>query len=141
MNTDKNHAFDIQILDKRLGNTIPLFERKLAKGITIDLMACILDDIIIQPAECVLIPTGISINIHTNEWATVLMPSTGFGFVPGIILGNMVRHTESDCNGHIYIPCWNLNSKPYTLVVGRPIARLVVMPVTTIPFNNILNNP
>ncbi len=135
MNTDKSFTLDIQILDERIGNTIPMLEHATPGSAGVDLRACVLEDTIIKPGECILIPTGIAIHINDNEWATILLPRSGLGHKHGIILGNTVGLIDSDYTGQVYVSCWNRSDTPYTIAVGERIAQMVMIRVTPVTFN------
>ncbi|MBD3611585.1 MAG: dUTP diphosphatase, partial [Hydrogenovibrio crunogenus] len=76
-----------KILDPRLGKEIemPHYGTKGSAGL--DLRACIENDMIIEPGQTVLIPTGMAIHLDDPGLAAMLLPRSGLGHKNGIVLG------------------------------------------------------
>jgi len=52
----------------------------------IDLRACIDQNMVIQPKQCELIPSGISIHLSNPGYAAMILPRSGLGHKHGIVL-------------------------------------------------------
>ena len=128
---------DYQILDKRIGNTIPLPEYATKGSAGMDLRACIDSALTVNPGETHLIPTGIAIHIADPSLAATILPRSGMGHKHGIVLGNLVGLIDSDYQGQLFISCWNRGDKAYTIEIGDRIAQLVIIPVVQIKLNQV----
>ncbi len=124
----------LKILDSRLGNEIPLPHYATDGSAGIDLRACLESDIILQPGETTLIPTGIAIHIHDPQLAAVLLPRSGLGHKHGIVLGNLVGLIDSDYQGQIFVSCWNRGQQAFTISIAERIAQMVFIPVVQAEF-------
>ncbi len=118
-----------RILDSRLGQSIPLPERSTDGAAGLDLRACIDDALVLRPADCELIPTGIAIDIRDPSVAAVLLPRSGLGHKHGIVLGNLVGLIDSDYQGQVFVSCWNRGGSEFTIEPGDRIAQMVFVPV------------
>lgn len=118
-----------KILDPRLGKEIemPHYGTKGSAGL--DLRACIEKDMIIEPGQTVLIPTGMAIHLDDPGLAAMLLPRSGLGHKHGIVLGNLVGLIDSDYQGPLMVSCWNRSEKAYKVTVGERIAQMVIVPV------------
>ena len=125
---------ELKILDKRLGDTIPLPEYATDGSAGLDMRACIDEAIIIKPGETELIPTGLAIHIADPSLASVLLPRSGLGHKHGIVLGNLVGLIDSDYQGQVFVSCWNRGNKDFTINVGERIAQMVFIPVVQASF-------
>lgn len=118
-----------KILDARLGNEIemPHYGTKGSAGL--DLRACIESDMVIEPGQTVLIPTGMAIHLDDPGLAAMLLPRSGLGHKHGIVLGNLVGLIDSDYQGPLMVSCWNRSEQAYKVAVGERIAQMVIVPV------------
>jgi len=128
-------SFQVKILDKRLGNEIPLPHYGTEGSAGLDLRACLEDTLVLEPGETKLIPTGMSIYIEDNGLAAMILPRSGLGHKHGIVLGNLVGLIDSDYQGELMVSCWNRGNTPFTMEVGERIAQLVIVPVVQAEFN------
>lgn len=124
-----------KILDKRLGNEIemPHYGTKGSAGL--DLRACVDGDLMIEPGQTVLIPTGMAIHLDDPGFAAMLLPRSGLGHKHGIVLGNLVGLIDSDYQGPLMVSCWNRSDTAYKITVGERIAQMVIVPVLQPEFN------
>ncbi len=128
------HKIQLKILDSRLGNEIPMPDYATDGSAGIDLRACLDADIILQPGETTLIPTGIAIHINDPQLAAVLLPRSGLGHKHGIVLGNLVGLIDSDYQGQIFVSCWNRGQQAFPLKIAERIAQMVFVPVVQADF-------
>ena len=131
------HQIDFIILDKRIGDTIPLPHYATQGSAGMDLRACIDEALIIKPGETHLIPTGIAIHIADPSLAATILPRSGLGHKHGIVLGNLVGLIDSDYQGQLFISCWNRGDKEFTIEEGDRIAQLVILPVIQVTLNQV----
>lgn len=94
-----------------------------------DLYACIDEPITIAPGNLVMIPTGIAIELESNDCAAFLFARSGLGVKHGITLSNGVGVVDSDYRGEVCVGLCNVSSESYTIEVGERIAQMVIMPV------------
>lgn len=128
------HDIQLKILDKRLGDSVPLPEYATPGSAGLDLRACIDEPLTIAPGETVLINTGLAIHIENPLLAATILPRSGLGHKHGIVLGNLVGLIDSDYQGPLMVSCWNRSQTAYTVAPGERIAQLVIVPVVKAQF-------
>lgn len=127
-------AIQLKILDKRIGDTIPLPTYATAGAAGLDLRVCIDEPLHIAPQQTVLLATGLAIYIADPKLAAVILPRSGLGHKNGIVLGNLVGLIDSDYQGELKISCWNRSQESFTVNPGERIAQLVFIPVVQAAF-------
>ena len=127
-------AVQLKILDKRIGNEIPMPSYATSGSAGLDLRACLEQTLDIAPGQTELIPTGLAIHIEDEALAAMILPRSGLGHKHGIVLGNLVGLIDSDYQGQLYISCWNRGDKNFTIESGERIAQLVLVPVVQADF-------
>jgi len=126
-------SVDVKILDQRLHESMPGYATPGSAGI--DLRACIDHNMIIQPKQCELIPSGIALHLENPGYAAMILPRSGLGHKHGIVLGNLVGLIDSDYQGEIFVSLWNRSQIPFTLMPMERMAQLVIVPVMHAKFN------
>ncbi len=124
----------LKILNKKVGNEIPLPRYATDGSAGLDLRACIDEAMVIRPGESKLIPTGLAVYIEDSSLAGIILPRSGLGHKHGIVLGNLVGLIDSDYQGELMISCWNRGSEEFTLNIGERLAQFVVLPVVRTAF-------
>ena len=124
---------DVKILDPRLLENPPAYGTPGSAGI--DLRACIEHNMIVNPGQCELIPSGIAMHIGDPHFAAMILPRSGLGHKHGIVLGNLVGLIDSDYQGQIFVSLWNRGHTPFTLMPLERMAQLVIVPVMQMEFN------
>ncbi len=124
----------VKILDSRVGTEIPMPEYATDGSAGMDLRACIDQEIILQPGQASLIPSGLAIYIENSGYAAMILPRSGLGHKHGIVLGNLVGLIDSDYQGQLMVSCWNRSQSDYTIKVGERIAQLIIVPVVQTEF-------
>ena len=127
-------SIQLKILDKRIGNEIPMPSYATTGSAGMDLRACLDETLNIAPGETHLIPTGISIHVEDEKLAAVILPRSGLGHKHGIVLGNLVGLIDSDYQGQLFVSCWNRSELPFNIKTGDRIAQLVFVPVVQAKF-------
>ena len=100
----------------------------------IDLRACLVDPLALEPGDTHLIPTGIAVYMEDSGLAATLLPRSGLGHEHGIVLGNLVGLIDSDYQGEILVSCWNRGARPFTIRPGDRIAQMVFLPIVRAEF-------
>jgi len=129
----KHITVDVRILDPRLHESMPGYATAGSAGI--DLRACIDHNMVIQPKQTELIPSGISMHLADSDYAAMILPRSGLGHKHGIVLGNLVGLIDSDYQGQIFVSMWNRSQIPFTLMPMERMAQLVIVPVMQAKFN------
>ena len=118
-----------QVKVKRLNDNAVLPKRATEGSAGADLYACINEPVMIAPGQLVKIPTGIAIELESNELAAFLFARSGLGVKHGITLSNSVGVVDSDYRGEVCVGLCNVSSEPYTIQPNERIAQMVIMPV------------
>ena len=124
----------LKLLDQRLGREFPLPAYATEGSAGLDLRACLDGDLLLQPGQTHLIPTGMAIHIADPGLAAVVLPRSGLGHKHGIVLGNLVGLIDSDYQGQLFVSCWNRGQEPFTITPGERVAQLVLVPVVQARF-------
>ena len=130
---DQN-KIQLKILDGRIGTEFPLPSYSTSGSAGMDLRACIEQTTTVNPADTLLIPTGVSVYIQDSGLAAVILPRSGLGHKHGIVLGNLVGLIDSDYQGPLMVSLWNRGQEEFTINPGDRIAQLVFVPVTQVAF-------
>jgi dUTP pyrophosphatase len=124
---------DLRVLDERMRPHLPAPATAGSAGV--DLRACIDAPLVIEPGQCVLIPTGIAIHLGDSGLAALILPRSGLGHKHGIVLGNGTGLIDSDYQGPLMVSCWNRNAPgapgvgAFTIEPMERIAQLMIVPV------------
>jgi dUTP pyrophosphatase len=89
------------------------------------------DDVVLQPLQRILIPTGLAIALPDDMEAQV-RPRSGLALRHGISIINTPCTIDADYRGEIRIPLINFDSQPQQLKHGERIAQLLVARVIRI---------
>jgi dUTP pyrophosphatase len=128
------HSLQAKILDPRIGTQFPLPQYATPGSAGLDLRAMLQQDLLLEPGQTVLIPTGLSIYIADPGLAALILPRSGLGHKHGIVLGNLVGLIDSDYQGGLMVSCWNRGSSAFNIAVGERLAQLVLVPVVQAHF-------
>ena len=122
-----------QIKVKKLSEkaVIPRYASEFAAGA--DLFACLDEQVVIQPHETVLIPTGIAIEVITG-FVGMIYARSGLASKRGLAPANKVGVIDSDYRGEIMVSLHNHGSKPQTIEHGDRVAQFVILPYLTAKF-------
>lgn len=108
-------------LDSRAN--LPVYKSKEAAGA--DICACLSDDIVIQPHEFLLVPTGFAMSLPEGYEAQI-RPRSGLAAKYGITVLNSPGTIDSDYRGEVKIILINHSDKPYTISNGERIAQMII---------------
>lgn len=124
----------IKLIDKRLGDTLPLPSYATDGSAGLDICACLDEPLLLTPGSTQLIPAGFAIHLEDPAYAAVLLPRSGLGHKHGIVLGNLTGLIDSDYQGQIFVSCWNRGQEDFTINPGDRIAQMVIVPVVQAAF-------
>jgi dUTP pyrophosphatase len=128
-------TIDLKVLDPRMAERLPAYATPGSAGL--DLRACTDGPLVIEPAQAVLIPTGIALHIADPGLAAMILPRSGLGHKHGIVLGNLVGLIDSDYQGPLMVSCWNRGQTAFTVQPMERIAQLVIVPVIQAQFRQV----
>ncbi len=95
-----------------------------------DVFACIDENIVINPHERALIPTGFAIQLPFG-YAAILCARSGLSFKNGIALANGIGVIDSDYTGEVKAALINNSDVPFTVEKDMRIAQMMIIPVMT----------
>ena len=124
---------DIKILDPRLNEQLPSYATPGSAGL--DLRACLIGPLTLQPNAWQLVPTGMALYLQDPAYAALILPRSGLGHKHGIVLGNLVGLIDSDYQGQLMVSAWNRSTTAFTIEPMERIAQLVIVPVVQAQFN------
>ena len=104
---------------------IPLPRYMTTQSAGMDLCAAIKNDLVVNPGELKLIPTGFAIALPEGFEAQI-RPRSGLAIKHGIGLINSPGTVDADYRGEIKIAVINLGAEPYTFCRGDRIAQMVI---------------
>jgi dUTP pyrophosphatase len=105
------------------GLDLPTYATEHAAGM--DLCAAIREDIVLQPMQRVLVPTGLKIAVPVGFEAQV-RPRSGLALKNGITVLNTPGTIDADYRGEVQIILANLGTEPFTIARGMRIAQMVI---------------
>ena len=119
---------DIVLKFQKLHNTveIPKYETIGASGM--DVRAFLSEDVVIEPMERKLIPTGFKMEIPLGYEAQI-RPRSGLSIKNGISLINCIGTIDADYRGEVKVPLINLSKETFIIKNGDRIAQMVIAPV------------
>lgn len=105
---------------------LPQYETIGSAGL--DIRAAVTQDVLIEPGDIALIPTGFAIAIPLG-YEIQIRPRSGLAVKHGITLINSPGTIDSDYRGEVKVPLINHGKKAYTVVRGARIAQMILAPV------------
>ncbi len=126
---------EVKILDRRLGDDIPLPTYATRGSAGMDLRAALEQPLTLAAGESELVPSGIAIHIGDPGWCAVILPRSGLGHKHGLVLGNLVGLIDADYQGPLMVSCWNRGRQAFTIQPGDRIAQLVFLPLAQARLN------
>ena len=113
----------VQRLPHGEGLELPAYATADSAGL--DLLAAVEAEVILQPGERRLVPTGLAIALPAGYEAQV-RPRSGLALKHGITLLNAPGTIDGDYRGEVGVILVNLGQEPFTITRGTRIAQLVV---------------
>ena len=112
----------INIINKS-ANTLPHYETIASAGM--DLRANLDQDIILNPMERTIVPTGLFMELPVGYEAQV-RPRSGLAAKHGITVLNSPGTIDADYRGEIGVILVNLSQTAFTIKNGERVAQLVI---------------
>ena len=118
------------------GADLPLPAYATNHSAGVDLSAAIDSDIVLQPMQRQLVPTGIAIALPDGYEAQI-RPRSGLAFKNGITVANAPGTIDADYRGEIKVLLINLGQEIFTVTRGMRIAQMVVAPVSRVGWQQV----
>jgi len=115
------------LINPALSSCAPAFATEGAAAA--DLVAAIEEAVVIPPCGRALVPSGVAIELPSNEYAAFVFARSGLSSKHGICLANGVGVIDADYRGEIKVALINLSDEAYTVAPGDRIAQLSVMKI------------
>jgi dUTP pyrophosphatase len=119
------HKVSINIIN-RSANPLPSYATEGSSGM--DLRANIEEEIVLNPLERTLVPTGLFIELPLGYEAQV-RPRSGLAIKQGITCLNSPGTVDADYRGELKVVLINLSNEPQTICNGDRIAQMVIQKV------------
>ncbi|MBA3647683.1 MAG: dUTP diphosphatase [Chitinophagales bacterium] len=116
----------------RSQNPLPAYETSGSAGL--DLRAHLEEQVVLQPLERKLIPTGFSVELPDGFEAQI-RPRSGLALKKGISLLNTPGTIDSDYRGEIKIIMINLSNELQVIENGERIAQMIITKYERIEWN------
>lgn len=116
-------------------NTLPQYATPFSAGL--DLRASLENDIVLNPLERALIPTGLKIELPDGYEAQI-RPRSGLAAKHGITVLNSPGTIDSDYRGEIKVILVNLSNDIFTVKNEERIAQMVVSKYENIEWQSVL---
>ncbi len=110
---------------------VPSYGSEFAAGA--DLYACLDADIVIQPHETAVIPTGIALELPVG-YAGLIYARSGLATKKGLAPANKVGVVDCDYRGEVKVALLNHGTTAQTVSAGERVAQLVIAPYITADF-------
>jgi len=123
----------VKILNKS-SNELPEYSTEHAAGM--DLRANLNEDIVLEPFERKLIPTGLFIELPIGFEAQV-RPRSGLALKKGITVLNSPGTIDADYRGEIMVILINLSSEKFVIQHGERIAQMIVATHETVKWESV----
>lgn len=118
----------------RSSNPLPSYATAGASGM--DLRADIGEDIILEPMERKLVPTGLFIELPVGYEAQV-RPRSGLAIKQGITCLNSPGTVDADYRGELKVVLINLSNEAQTIHKGDRIAQMVIQKVEIVTLTEV----
>ncbi|MEQ8252613.1 MAG: dUTP diphosphatase [Oceanibaculum nanhaiense] len=122
-------ALPVRILPHGEGLDLPAYQTADSAGL--DLVAAVEAEMVLNPGERALVPTGLAIALPSGYEAQI-RPRSGLAFKHGMTVLNSPGTVDADYRGEVKVLMINLGQEPFAVKRGERIAQMVVAPVTQI---------
>jgi dUTP pyrophosphatase len=106
--------------------TLPRYMSEAASGM--DVCAAVTEDVVLEPGDVKLIPTGLQAAVDPG-YEIQVRPRSGLALKHGITLVNSPGTIDADYRGEIRIILGNMGKDAFTVTRGMRIAQFVIQQV------------
>lgn len=107
------------------GLPLPFYATPQSAGV--DLCAATMQDVVLQPGEHQLIPSGYCIALP-DGYEGQIRPRSGLALKHGITVLNTPGTVDADYRGEVRVILVNFGQEPFTITRGMRIAQFVIAP-------------
>ncbi len=125
------NSIEVKLIN-RSENPLPEYATALSAGM--DVRAHLSEDLILQPLERKLIPTGLILEIPQGYECQV-RPRSGLALKKGLTVLNSPGTIDADYRGEVGVILINLSNEPVTIEPSERIAQLIFSPVIQVFLN------
>lgn len=118
----------------RSGHALPEYKTKYSAGV--DLCAALSEDILLQPMQRILVPTGLYMALPKGCEAQI-RPRSGLAIKNGITCLNTPGTIDADYRGEIKVILINLSNEDFIIKNGDRIAQMVFAKYETANFETV----
>lgn len=118
----------IRVLQEPGARDLPLPQYETALSAGMDLRAALDADLVLQPGQICLVPTGLRIELPEGYEAQI-RPRSGLAIRQGITVVNAPGTIDADYRGIVSVGLINLSPEAHTIRRGDRIAQMVIAPV------------
>ena len=97
-------------------------------------------DIVLEPMQRMLVPTGLAIALP-NGYEAQVRPRSGLSLKRGIGLVNSPGTIDSDYRGELLLPVINFDREPQRIEHGERVAQMVIAPVSRVVWREVESLP
>ena len=115
-------------LRPEIDSDLPLPRYMTPGSAGMDVVAALTEELVLQPLQRHLVPTGMALAIPAG-YEVQVRPRSGLAHRHGVTLLNTPGTIDSDYRGEVGVLLVNLGNEPFKLRRGERIAQLVVAPV------------
>lgn len=118
------------------GEGLPLPSYATSQSAGVDLMAALLEPILLRPSQRKLIPTGISLALPEGYEAQI-RPRSGLALKHGLTVLNSPGTIDADYRGEIQVILINFGGDDFLIERSLRIAQLILSPVSTLSWREV----
>jgi dUTP diphosphatase len=122
---DHKPVIKLRRLNPGTGDDIPIPKYMTPRSAGMDIFAAVEKDVVLDPGDIALIPTGFAMAIPEGFEAQI-RPRSGLAIKHGIGLINSPGTIDSDYRGEVKVAVIHLGKAPYTIRRGDRIAQMIV---------------
>ncbi len=130
----QNTKIDIQRLEHAGDLPLPQYGTQDSAGL--DLCAAVDEEVIINPGERALVPSGFSIGLPKGYEAQI-RPRSGLALKHGLTVLNTPGTIDADYRGELKVILINFGENAFIISRGMRIAQLVVAPVARVAWQEV----
>jgi dUTP diphosphatase len=136
MSRDVDVKVKVLRLNPERDSDLELPRQMSAQAAGADIRAAVPEELVLQPGDRALVPTGIAIELPPGYECQV-RPRSGLAIRHGITLLNTPGTIDSDYRGEVGIIMINLGHEPFTIRRGDRIAQLVVAQALVVEYEEV----
>jgi dUTP pyrophosphatase len=122
---------EVKITKHQSAYDLPLPGYATAESAGMDLMANIIEPVLLAKGERKLIPTGLAIQLPSGYEAQI-RPRSGLAIKNGITVLNTPGTIDADYRGEIMVVLINLSDHDFQVERGMRIAQMIIAPFTQV---------